>query len=40
MQIRLCMRRGYQRLQKDMGNTISGILFNVIMALGMYTHDD
>ncbi|KAF2852399.1 ABC transporter-like protein [Plenodomus tracheiphilus IPT5] len=33
MQIRLCMRRGYQRLRGDMANTVTGILFNAIMAL-------
>lgn len=33
MQISLCMRRGYQRLKGDMSVTITGIIFNVIMAL-------
>lgn len=33
MQIKLCIRRGYQRLQGDMANTITGILFNAVMAL-------
>lgn len=40
LQIRLCMRRGYLRLRGDMANTVTGILFNVIMALGMCTRDD
>lgn len=33
MQIKLCMRRGYQRLKGDMSVTITGIIFNAIMAL-------
>jgi ATP-binding cassette, subfamily G (WHITE), member 2, PDR len=33
MQIKLCMRRGFQRLQKDMALLISGIISNSVMAL-------
>lgn len=33
MQVSLCMRRGYQRLKGDMAVTVTGILFNIIMAL-------
>ncbi|KIW62366.1 hypothetical protein PV04_10546 [Phialophora macrospora] len=32
-QVALCVRRGFQRLRGDMGLTITGALFNVIMAL-------
>ncbi|KAF2171433.1 hypothetical protein M409DRAFT_63711 [Zasmidium cellare ATCC 36951] len=33
MQIRLCVRRGYQRLRGDMGILITGVIFNAVMAL-------
>ncbi|KAF2001388.1 ABC transporter-like protein [Amniculicola lignicola CBS 123094] len=33
MQVKLCMRRGYQRLQGDLAVTITSIVFNAIMAL-------
>ena len=33
MQVKLCMQRGYLRLKGDMGVTITGIVFNAIMAL-------
>ena len=33
MQIKLCVRRGYQRLRGDMALLITGIVFNAIMAL-------
>lgn len=33
MQVKLCMRRGYQRLKGDMAVTITGIIFNAIMAV-------
>lgn len=33
------MKRGYQRFLGDMANTISGIVFNAVMALGMYDVD-
>ncbi|KXT02246.1 hypothetical protein AC578_5083 [Pseudocercospora eumusae] len=32
-QVKLCIRRGYQRLRSDTGITIAGIVFNSIMAL-------
>ena len=33
MQVKLCVKRGYQRLQGDMGVLIAGVIFNAIMAL-------
>ena len=33
MQIKLCVRRGYQRLRGDMALLITGVMFNSIMAL-------
>jgi ATP-binding cassette, subfamily G (WHITE), member 2, PDR len=33
MQVDLCIRRGYQRLQGDMALVIIGVIFNSIMAL-------
>lgn len=33
MQIKLCIRRGYQRLRGDMGVLVTGIIFNSVMAL-------
>ncbi|KAL9601178.1 MAG: hypothetical protein Q9219_002678 [cf. Caloplaca sp. 3 TL-2023] len=33
MQVKLCVRRGYQRLRGDMALLITGILFNSVMAL-------
>ncbi|KAL8992956.1 MAG: hypothetical protein Q9188_007456, partial [Gyalolechia gomerana] len=33
MQVNLCVRRGYQRLQGDMALLITGIIFNSVMAL-------
>lgn len=33
MQVRLCIRRGYQRLRGDMGILITGVIFNAVMAL-------
>ncbi|ORY16214.1 Pyoverdine/dityrosine biosynthesis protein-domain-containing protein [Clohesyomyces aquaticus] len=33
MQVKLCVRRGYQRLRGDMGLLISGVFFNSLMAL-------
>ncbi len=33
MQVKLCVDRGYQRLQGDMALLITGIVFNSIMAL-------
>ncbi|KAL8651740.1 MAG: hypothetical protein Q9226_004577 [Calogaya cf. arnoldii] len=33
MQIKLCVRRGYQRLRGDMALLITGIIFNSVMAL-------
>lgn len=33
MQIKLCVRRGYQRLRGDMALVVTGVMFNSIMAL-------
>ncbi|KAL8834803.1 MAG: hypothetical protein Q9170_003599, partial [Blastenia crenularia] len=33
MQVKLCVRRGYQRLRGDMALLITGIIFNSVMAL-------
>ena len=33
MQIKLCVRRGYQRLRGDMALLVTGVMFNSIMAL-------
>ena len=33
MQIKLCVNRGYQRLQGDMAILITGVIFNAVMAL-------
>ena len=33
MQIRLCVKRGYQRLRGDMAVVITGVIFNSVMAL-------
>lgn len=40
MQVRLCIKRGYQRLRGDMANTITGIVFNAVMALGTYSGEE
>ena len=33
MQIKLCVRRGYQRLRGDMALLVTSVMFNSIMAL-------
>ena len=33
MQVKLCVKRGYQRLRGDMAILITGIIFNSVMAL-------
>jgi ATP-binding cassette subfamily G (WHITE) protein 2 (PDR) len=33
MQVKLCLKRGFQRLRGDLSIVISGIIFNVVLAL-------
>ena len=33
MQVKLCVKRGYQRLRGDLALLITGIIFNSVMAL-------